>query len=52
MYATLDDQGNISTSEFEGDWYETENDYFVLVYYKGFGDRNDRIVFAGRFTSN
>lgn len=36
MYATLDDQGKISTSEFEGDWHETENDYFVLVYYKGF----------------
>lgn len=52
MYATTDDDGKITTSFYEGDWYETENDYLIMVYYRPFGTRYDRLVFAGRFNSN
>lgn len=52
LYATINDDGSINTSLYEGDWYETENDYFVLVYFRPFGGRYDQLVFAGRFNSN
>jgi hypothetical protein len=32
---------------FEGSYYETENDYMVLVYYRGPGDRYDRLITTG-----
>ena len=41
----------ISTSETEGDWYETENDYTILIYYRPFGERFDRILGVSTFTS-
>ena len=28
----------------EGSWYETENDYSILVYYSEFGSRYDRLI--------
>jgi len=36
-------------TETEGNWYETENDYLVLVYYRPLGERYDRIVGAYQF---
>lgn len=36
--------GKIDESEFEGNWYETRNDYIILVYYRPFGDRYDRLM--------
>lgn len=30
--------------EFEGHWHQTENDYTILVYYRPFGARYDRLV--------
>lgn len=39
-------------SEIEGDWYETENQYTILVYYRAFGERYDRVVGAITFNSN
>ncbi|MGB1216700.1 MAG: DUF5103 domain-containing protein, partial [Saprospiraceae bacterium] len=30
--------------ETEGNWHETENDYTILVYYKPFGARYDRVI--------
>ena len=35
------------STEFEGSYYETENDYMVLVYYRGPGDRYDRLIATG-----
>ncbi|MBK9270159.1 MAG: DUF5103 domain-containing protein [Saprospiraceae bacterium] len=52
LYATLNDDASINTSLYEGDWYETENDYFVMIYFRPFGGRYDQMVFAGRFNSN
>jgi hypothetical protein len=32
------------TGPAEGDSYDTENEYLVYVYYRGFGERYDRLV--------
>lgn len=34
----------IDLEEFEGNWHQTENDYTILVYYRPFGARYDRLV--------
>ncbi|MFP4556772.1 MAG: DUF5103 domain-containing protein [Bacteroidales bacterium] len=36
--------GNVDVSHFEGSFYDTENTYMVLVYYKPIGARYERIV--------
>jgi len=33
-------------SELEGDWFETENKYTVLAYFRPFGQRYDRLMVA------
>ncbi len=33
-------------SEIEGDWYETENQYTILIYYRPFGERYDQVIGA------
>lgn len=52
MYALPDANYKPDTSPLEGDWYETENDYNVLIYYRPFGSRYDQLLFAGEFNSN
>jgi hypothetical protein len=52
MYAVPDANQKPDTSPLEGDWYETENDYNVLIYYRPFGGRYDQLMFAGEFNSN
>lgn len=37
--------------ETEGDWFETRNTYTILVYYRPFGDRFDRLIGAYSFGS-
>ncbi len=49
MYATRPKGKNIDTSALEGDWYETENAYTVLVYYRPFGERYDRLIGEGNY---
>ena len=39
-------------TEIEGDWYETENDYIILVYYRPFGGRFDQLIGAVTVNSN
>jgi len=39
-------------SEIEGNWFETENQYTILVYYRAFGERYDRVIGAVTFNSN
>ena len=34
----------VNLSEIEGDWYETENDYYILVYFRPYGSRYDQLV--------
>ena len=46
QYAFVSDAepDTIDLSEIEGDWFETENDYYILVYYRPFGSRYDQLV--------
>lgn len=52
MYAIKDQNQIPDTSPLEGDWYETENDYNVLIYFRPFGSRYDQLLFVGTFNSN
>ena len=52
MYATKDSDGLISTESMEGNWYETENEYMILCYYRPHGGRYDQLVLASVLNSN
>lgn len=43
-----DDSGAGLTSFAEGDFYQTENEYYVYVYHRAFGTRYDKLVGFGR----
>lgn len=43
--------GVVDDTYFEGNHYETENQYNLLVYVRAFGDRADRLVAVERFNS-
>lgn len=38
-------------SELDGNYYETENNYTILVYYKSFTDRSDQLIGVATFDS-
>jgi len=46
-YITLNDKNQIDTTEINGSFYETENEYQVVVYYSKFGSKYDRIIGYG-----
>lgn len=46
-YATLDSNKNIDLHEIDGSFYQTENEYTVIVYYKPFGEIYDRVIGVG-----
>lgn len=52
IYATVPKKGEkvIDVGELEGNWFETENQYTVLVYYRPFGARYDRLMSARTIT--
>ncbi len=51
-YAFVEDGSEIANLErIEGGWFETENNYQILVYYRPFGDRYDRLVGYELFNS-
>jgi hypothetical protein len=43
LYATQEN-GYPDFSHLEGDYWNTENDYTVLVYFKPFGSRSEEII--------
>lgn len=43
--------GKIEYEDTEGSWFETENTYTILLYYRPFGVRYDMLVGAGTFSS-
>lgn len=52
MYVLVPRKKPVLTFEdFEGNWFETDNDYTILVYYRPFGERYDRLVAARTFSS-
>ena len=45
MYAVVPhDSQKIDLEALEGNWHETENEYSILVYFRPFGQRYDRLV--------
>ena len=46
-FATVDEQNNVDTNEINGTFFQTENEYTALVYYKPFGGLYDRVVGYG-----
>jgi len=51
-YGLVDEDGEIDFVSMEGSWNETENDYQVLVYYRGLGDIFDRVIAFKTFNTN
>ena len=43
--------GKTDEEGFEGNWYETGNDYQILVYYRAFGQRYDRLMLSATMDS-
>lgn len=43
-YISVDADGNISNPSSEGNFFQTENKYQALVYYRGIGERTDQLV--------
>ena len=43
-YAVMDRQGRYDLSTVDGDWYETENEYQFMIYYRPFGSRYDQLI--------
>ena len=50
-YVSVGDDGLINTHKVEGSFYQTENDYTVIVYYRKFGDRYDQVIGLGETNS-
>ena len=50
-YVSVGDDGMINTHKVEGSFYQTENDYTVIVYYRKFGDRYDQAIGLGTTNS-
>lgn len=50
-YVLVDRDGSIDEGAISGDFWETENEYTVLVYYRGPGKRFDRVIGFGRGSS-
>ncbi len=43
-YALVNHDDKIDLSAMEGSWFETENDYMILVYHRPFGGRYDKLI--------
>lgn len=52
MYALQNSDGRLDYETTEGSWFETENDYQIIVYYREFGSFYDRIIAVQNFNSN
>ncbi len=52
QYVQLDAKGKVDNQNaIDGNFYQTENNYFVIVYYRGNNDRYDKIIGRGFATS-
>ncbi|GGH35094.1 ApaG [Mangrovimonas yunxiaonensis] len=50
-YVTVDANGVLGEGDVSGNYYQTENNYKVLVYYRDLGARYDRLIGIGETTS-
>jgi hypothetical protein len=47
QYVTKNEDGIINNSDIDGSFYQTENDYTVILYYTKFGSRYTRVIGVG-----
>ena len=50
-YVTTDQDNEVNKYEIDGSFYQTENNYTVLVYYKPIGSRFDQVIGIGNANS-
>lgn len=50
-YVTVDPNGKLNEGAISGNFYQTENNYKVLVYYRDLGARYDRLIGLGEASS-
>ena len=50
-YIAVDKNDPSIKKELEGDYWETENTYTILIYYKGFTDRCDQLIGVDKLNS-
>ncbi|MCB0704776.1 MAG: DUF5103 domain-containing protein [Saprospiraceae bacterium] len=50
-YVIVGKDGKPDISETEGSWFEANNEYTILIYYRPFGGRYDRLVASKTITS-
>ena len=50
-YISVDENDPSKRTELEGNYWETENSYTILVYYKSFTDRTDQLIGVGSINS-
>lgn len=50
-YVTANYNKQINTHAIEGSFYQTENNYTVIVYYKKFGELYDQVIGVGSASS-
>ena len=43
-YVVLDDNGTYHPDQISGSFYQTENNYSIIVYYRGINSRFDRVI--------
>lgn len=50
-YIAVDKNNPSVRQELEGNYWETENSYTILMYYRSFTDRSDQLIGVGRINS-
>ncbi len=50
-YVSINENSQINTHAIEGSYYQTENEYTVIVYYRKFGDLYDQVIGMGSASS-
>lgn len=52
QYITVDENNLRSNHDIDGSFHQTENDYTILVYYRPFGSRYDKVIGYGTAKSD
>ncbi|MEZ4949342.1 MAG: hypothetical protein R2784_08145 [Saprospiraceae bacterium] len=52
QYVMVDKDGNKDFETLEGNDYQTENEYTIIIYYHPFGARYDQVIAAQTFESD
>ena len=50
-YVSVDENSEINNHAIEGSFYQTENEYTVIVYYRKYGERYDQVIGFGNTSS-